>query len=266
MDKRISILLISFLILSMFAPFINIVYGAIFGYNSLGASNDQATYKIVGSVFSMPEWGNVTSLTAGLLNYNPYTVDDYAYIKGAIYKHSDSSLVAQTSEDYLLINYGFPEWETLTFPSNITLEAGEDYVLVVWADYTSSGGTVHCAYSSGSANQGHYQSRTYNGFPSPLGPSHNNNKYSIYVTYTPIEAPTSSFYADVNSSPEVNAEFYVNSSTYNTPQVVSCNASLAYTFTAKEWVINGSTGYTFGSWLLNGTTTLEELQRFVRMK
>jgi len=52
---------------------------------------------------------------------------------------------------------------------------------VVWIDITAS---CNLAYVTGDADQGHYDTEPYGDFPNPLVPSHLNDKYSIYCTYS----------------------------------------------------------------------------------
>ncbi len=161
-----------------------------FGYTSIGAYGDIISNVIRGSVFTMPEYGNAISITAAV-GYSGPAPGETATLKAAIYKHSDLSLVATSIEQTdISLSWISASWVTFTFSSPPTLQSGIDYMLVVWATQTSSSSNVFLAYTSGSTNQGHYQSSTYTGtFPDPLVPSHDNNKYSVYVTYTPTGAP-----------------------------------------------------------------------------
>jgi len=144
-----------------------------FGYETQGGSVDSVENIIRGSVFTITEAGTADSITFYGSNSNGKK------IKCAIYKHSDLSLVKATNERTdIPITYA---WYTFTFSEpKPSLTANTEYILVVWSN--SAFGAI--AYSAGDADQGHYQSLTYDSFPNPLVPTHNNNKYSIYCTYT----------------------------------------------------------------------------------
>jgi len=75
-------------------------------------------------------------------------------------------------------------WFTSNVSGSPDLDPSTDYVLVAWGEYTG-GNDTWLTYDSGSSNQGHYDSQSYGAsFPDPLNPSHENRKYSVYVTYT----------------------------------------------------------------------------------
>jgi hypothetical protein len=178
---------------------------ATFGYTTIGASSTLISYKdpetgtiyeiITGSVFTAPISGIAESITVALKR-NAAGSD---YVKCAIYNHADSTLVAQTSELKPSLTTSFA-WYTFPFPSpKPLLKAGTEYVLVVWADYTTQ--PISIAYDAGAANQGHIDdTRAYGAFPSPETFTHNNNKYSIYCTFTPpskftfLKTPLSTIY------------------------------------------------------------------------
>jgi hypothetical protein len=130
--------------------------------------------KIVGSVFTLSESGLASKITA-------YISSDYGSYKAkcAIYRHSDLSLVAVTNE---IDNTYYQEWVDFTFSTGVNLTA-DDYVLVITG---SDDDYAEIYYDTGSANQGHNKNQPYGTFPNPLvSPTHNTEKYGIYVTYTP---------------------------------------------------------------------------------
>lgn len=153
-----------------------------FGYETMGGSTASIENVIRGSVFTCPEAGNATSITA----YISSSADYYGYAKAAIYWHSNLSLVGSTPAVYVGETGA---WYTFTFDTQPDL-VNTDYILVVWAQ--SLTGTCYLKYDVGDTNQEHYQSATYGNFPNPLVPTHNNYKYSIYCTYETedITAPT----------------------------------------------------------------------------
>lgn len=109
-------------------------------------------------------------------------------VKCAIYKHGDLSFVAETEER--TIGVAALAWETFTFATRPTLERATDYILVVWAEQVV--GAANVSYDAGAGNQGHTHAKIYDGWPDPLVPNHDNNKYSIYCTYTSTTVATTS--------------------------------------------------------------------------
>jgi hypothetical protein len=184
----ISLALLCLLIASLLFPFFQIsnVYAAQanFGYESLGSAQytigtgSGTTDKITGSVFTTTEDGTADSITVALKRYSTAGNEKG---KCAIYLHSDLSSVGNTTEatKYLVAQLA---WYTFTFADpKPSLVANTAYVLVVWVDTTTY---VYMGYDGGDANQGHYQTVTYDGFPSTYAPTHTNNKHGIYCTYT----------------------------------------------------------------------------------
>lgn len=155
-----------------------------FGYTTAGGSNSSNLNLITGSEFTIPEAGTADSLSWYGRIY--HIVSSGTKAKMAIYKHSDLSFIEATAErsNDPLLGYGWKTWDLLSNPSLIS---STDYVLVVWHGGVSVSFQVQ--YDSGSTDQGHRDSQTYNGWPDPLVPTHNNNKYSIYCTYTAAPLP-----------------------------------------------------------------------------
>jgi len=145
-----------------------------FGYTTAGSSYISIGNYIRGSVFTGAA-GTGDSISVYLQTYSA------CRYKFNIYKHSDLSQVTngQTAEG---TGDGSTGWKTLNFVSSPTLEA-IDYVLVAWSEVIGKN-TTYIWYDAGNTNQGHYQNLTYGTWPNPLVPTHDNNVYSIYCTYT----------------------------------------------------------------------------------
>ena len=157
---------------------------SVFGYHTAGtAGNDDLEDDIKGSLFTAPETGTIPALgmcvtVAGSAGHP---------VKGAVYKHSDLSLVGYTEE--ITVNNGASQWVVADANGTISVTAGTEYLLVAWADDVV--GTCHLQYDAGDVNQGHHDAQVYNGFPDPFVlTAHNNNKYSIYAHYTPSSPTT----------------------------------------------------------------------------
>jgi len=156
-----------------------------FGYETVGGSTAWLGGRIRGSVFTITEEGTADSITVSLYNGGSAWTGK---LKCAIYLHSDLNLKGATEERTIALT-GTLTWYTFNFATpKPSLTANTAYILVVWAEMGN--GNVKVAYSGGDANQGHYQLISYTGnFPNPLVPTHDNNKYSIYCTYTVGGAP-----------------------------------------------------------------------------
>jgi len=153
-----------------------------FGYETAGTSVAALGNKIRGSVFLCTEAGTANSITA-YLSRNLETQSINA--KCAIYDHDTLALVGYTEQKAITTK----QWYSFSITSGGALTANHNYVLVawsnqVWDDLFGSYDYAKLYWDAGDANQGHYQSKNYNSFPDPLVPTHDNNKYSIYCTYS----------------------------------------------------------------------------------
>jgi len=157
-----------------------------FGYETLGTAgaSDIRNY-IRGSVFTITEAGTADSIVAGMkITSGSYT----GKMRCAIYLHSDLSLVANgvTAESTITLTTTATFYTFNFTGTKPSLTAATAYILVVWAA-GSAAGVARLCYNAGDADQGHYQGMLYgisNPFPNPLVPTHDNNQYSIYCTYT----------------------------------------------------------------------------------
>ncbi len=150
------------------------------GYTYVGSSTESIEDYIRGSQFSIPDSGQLLSitvyldLTGGALNRR---------VKTAIYSASHD-FIAET-EERIVPSTG---WYTFSFadPKPI-LQGSTNYIIVAWAD--TGTGTVSLHYSSGSSNQGHGNSENYGGnWPNSF--YHDNRRYSIYCNYSPANQCT----------------------------------------------------------------------------
>ena len=135
-------------------------------------------------VYSIDVSANHNFFTDGFLVHN-YT----GYAKTAIYKQSDNTQVATSSEGtYTGFSGGGATWQTFTFTSPPNLAASTDYWLYAWGSLGTLQGLT-LSYDSG--GNGAYRSVTYGTWPDPLtGTTTDSYKYSIYVTYTAVAAST----------------------------------------------------------------------------
>jgi hypothetical protein len=161
-----------------------------FGYETIGASTANIEDIITGSVFTITVGGTADSITVALSRGTTW-VDRNA--RCAIYKHADLSLVGQT-EVKLITLTTTATWYTFNFLApKPNLTADTDYILVAWSN--AGTGYVYMHFNAGATDQGHTQALDYSdmggAFPNPLVPTHDNNMYSIYCTYTTSSECTS---------------------------------------------------------------------------
>ena len=151
-----------------------------FGYETIGSYWGTIEDIIKGGVFTCSEVGTADSITVALC-FNPAGQDWTGKLKCAIYLHSDLSRIGVTEERTITLTLA-KAWYTFNFTAPKPNIIAADYVLVVWAEAKT--GIPYVAQSSGTGDNQHYQSLTYNGFPNPLGPTHATQVVSIYCTYT----------------------------------------------------------------------------------
>lgn len=154
-----------------------------FGYETIGSSFINIEDYVEGSLFTITEAGTADSITVALKwSLNQWT----GKFKCAIYKHSDLSLVKATQERTIALT-STPTWYTFNFSApKPSLTGNTEYILVGFAEEKGGFPNPDCGFArdDGDSEQGHSQPVTYNSFPDPLDPSHWNDKFSIYCTYT----------------------------------------------------------------------------------
>jgi hypothetical protein len=151
------------------------------GRNIIGEDNTSSVFSTIentlrGSVFTMSEDGLAVNVKA----YLNVTVITKA-TKAAIYRHSDLALIGATNQIASGTGVG---WRTMPFATPVFLSAGVAYVIVVWQESTTGVGQV--GYNSGDTDQGHVDAETFDNFPDPMVPTHDNNKYCVYAEYNPF--------------------------------------------------------------------------------
>lgn len=147
-----------------------------FGYDTKGSSttDNNIVNHILGSVFSCSSTGDGSKISAYIGGQSGKS------IKAAIYIHSSSGLLENSDTGGEKDTSQGKFWYDFNLSPNVSLSA-VDYVLVVWGNEQY----VDVKYDSGSTNQGHDDAQTYNSFPDSASFTHDDNKYSIYATYTP---------------------------------------------------------------------------------
>ncbi len=177
--------------------FVKNAYGAVsvFGYDTIGTAGSTTVENvIVGSTFTITNGGTATGMGAYLKPSSQWSGNT----KCAIYRHSDLSLIGNTTETAVSGTLG-EGWYTYTFSVQPSLVNGTEYLLVVWAQ--SKTGTCLLVYDSGSTNQGHANSAIYGTWPNPMASaSHSNFKYSVYCNYTIQADQLAPTYSSVASS------------------------------------------------------------------
>lgn len=211
-----------------------------FGYTTGGVSFSCGANNIQGS--------NFTGASGTLDMISAWAYDDstsHPKFKPAMYLHSDSSFVAEGAE--ITGTLSTFHWYNHTVSGSPSISAVE-YVLVGWGS-----GPFACGpnYDAGVTNQGHTQSLTYGTWPNPANFSHNNNKYSIYATYTAgggaVTYNLSGYVTNASSGVGLSGATVQT----NTSLSTTTNASGFYNFTGLSngtYIINASfAGYTTNS-------------------
>lgn len=137
-----------------------------------------ATYEhIRGDADICPANGRARSITVKLAR----AVAGDNNVKCAIYKFSDLSLVGYTEEVLVSLTIS-GVFYTFNFTApGPSLTENEQYLLVVWADYTDS---IIYFVAADTGGTGRYKAETYNSFPDPLvTPTSSGRDVHIYCTY-----------------------------------------------------------------------------------
>ena len=148
-----------------------------FGYEGEGESQyHNSPNDMLGSLFTSPAGSNkISSLTAYLNN----SVAGSVNFKGTVVLHSTLNIVSDGVSSPQSIAADTTAWKTATFGTEPVTASSTEYVLMMIAD-----DWLWLAYDSGSADQGHLDiTNSYNVPENPTSAGHDNNKYSIYVTY-----------------------------------------------------------------------------------
>ena len=158
-----------------------IIVDPTFGYTTQGTSGSSGIANIIaGSVFTSTEAGTVTQMTAYMANTASPDGDQAGQLL-AIYT-TGYSLITNGGTTAAVI--AGTNWKTFTFAVNPTISA-TNYVLVAHSQAQLANQEL-LYFDAGSANQGLTDANTYTGsaLSSFASPTLNNNKYSIYATYT----------------------------------------------------------------------------------
>jgi hypothetical protein len=158
-------------------------------YTSINANN------MYGSLFTSP---SVTAIAESMSFYgrsgSGYGYGYGANVKCLIVRQSDMNIIAVTNP---VAVGGSTQWWTATFSSPPTLSPNTQYVLMIIPD-----NSVRFYYTTGSTNQGYYD--TSNSYSSPINPtdaSNNNYQYNVYCNYAVLQTEngTSSGYPIVSN-------------------------------------------------------------------
>ena len=145
-----------------------------FGSSTGSSTTSYSSSDFYGSLYTSPAdagGATISSLTA-------YCSGRYGTvnIKAVIVRHSDMVIIGVSDATSCSTTAAD---RTFTFSTPVTISASTEYVIGLIAD-----GTFYFYYSSGSTNQGHYD--TTNSYTTPSDPTdytHNSNAYRTTVTY-----------------------------------------------------------------------------------
>ena len=145
-----------------------------FGYETAGASSTTfQSDNTRASWFTCPESGTAQSITVYCTRGWTSTSQ-----KCAIYKKSDGSKIAETTETEVGTT---AEWYTFNFASPPDIENIDYWLLIGW----DANSIVWLKlYWDSETGKGAYQSIQYPTLPDPFEPTYRDRKFSIYCTYT----------------------------------------------------------------------------------
>jgi len=207
--------------------------------SSGSSSSSSIENTIRGSSFTASTSGTIASISAYIYRSSYSSFD----INAAIYNEGTHTLVAQATAQNDVSSGA--SWVTFTFDSPPSLTAGNSYVLVVWASYSSSYSCYLYYYSWGSTNQGHSVSATYGStFPSSASFTHNNYRYSIYCTYTQSANVKAAIYADSSPATPIAT---------TSPVTVSADGWVTFAFSDPKPILTASTNYQLVVWAEAGS-------------
>ena len=158
------------------------------GKTTKGAmSARQPVGEMIGSRFTSLSNGVASSISVYLTNQ----ASSSSYMKCAIYKESDKTLLAVTQE--AAIQGGYAGWQTFQFQNAPSLIGGASYSIVAWF----GSGNLLISYDTGWERQSWYAYQTYGNFASGSYSSQSvynqeNTAYSLYCTFNPTAATTPS--------------------------------------------------------------------------
>lgn len=180
-----------------------------FGYTSIGTSGSTSVASdIVGSTFTSPsDFNSLDSVSACLERITGGTG-----CKAIVVLDSTLAILTNGVSNELAVT-GTPAFRTFTFGTAPTMSASTDYVLCA-----IGGGSHQMRYDAGDTNQGLVD--TSNNYTTPTDPtdgSRNNNKYSIYATYTPTTdnypSVGATITSDINGDPTFSMSHTVDANT-----------------------------------------------------
>lgn len=151
-----------------------------FGEEGEGAASNSLGNRIRGIKATCPETGTADSITAELSNWNAGKK-----VKCALHKTSDNSFVGTTEERS---EGGADGWYVFNFVAPKPNLENIEYYIGAWSSYYT--------YLYWVSGIGFSDPETYNGFPDPLNPVANSERYSIYCSYTTVGGQTYEIFKD----------------------------------------------------------------------
>lgn len=156
------------------------------GRETIGATAQNFENYMLGNPVTMPEDGNVESITAYIAESSTNNEHE---IKGVLYD-SSGNVLGETSAAATATTT--PSWLTFTFSSPVAVLASTDLVVAVAAGGGS--GIVSCYRDTGSSGDGRQASiPAFPTIPNPTTLSQNTYQLSIYLTYTAAALTQSRF-------------------------------------------------------------------------
>ncbi len=189
MKKLIFVLL--FLLLS------SNLYAATFGYTSIGVdATGSFVDQIGGGMFEMSSGGDISKLTV-YIDFQPaarrlptFTIKCAIYewdLVGGTHDYIDTTeeRCANSTGSSGCFQYN-DGWYDFNFSTDVSGIGGTEYLLTCWASSDDAPSDMDGVYDSEAGFTSHLKVETYGNWPDPLdGSDYNDNRLSIYATYTP---------------------------------------------------------------------------------
>ena len=155
-----------------------------FGYTTIGDNTQTLEDKIVGSNFTVHEYGLANNLTA-YIKTSGFTYPAPKY-KCMIYRQNNSKLIGVTEEKDFGTKWVDPtmNWVVFNFSSSIVLIKDVKYILTCWSD-SSKAKISYDLHSVTKFLRGRSTNENYGNPPDPVNWTQNQSRfYSIYCSYT----------------------------------------------------------------------------------
>jgi len=163
-------------------------YADTFGYTTRGVSVINLENYIRGGGFGISANGTGISITILVDGTGTAQTE-----KGNIY-NTDNTPLTNGQTNQITTGGSGPRTDVMNFTSAPTFVNGTTYLIEGWSNNAINGKSL--AYDT-ATGEGRTQSAAYGTWPNPLVPVSGNERYSIYVTYTPSGGGAAPIYDEI---------------------------------------------------------------------